>query len=110
MKQKYTVLVPPSALQRSRKNESEDEVLLVASVINSTYFKVCYSKPTTNQNMWTVTLIQLILDIIIQQGGTTLFYVSCENQTKLDLDKKSYCCYKSFVTLCHCKAEDTNER
>ncbi|XP_017281337.2 adhesion G-protein coupled receptor G1-like isoform X2 [Kryptolebias marmoratus] len=36
---KYTVRVPSSALQKSRANTAEQEVLLVATLINSTLFK-----------------------------------------------------------------------
>ncbi|XP_013870640.1 G-protein coupled receptor 56 [Austrofundulus limnaeus] len=49
MKHKYTVRVPSLALRRSRHQESEEEVLLVASVINSTYFK-----PQTRQGRFTI--------------------------------------------------------
>ncbi|XP_019935580.1 adhesion G protein-coupled receptor G3-like isoform X2 [Paralichthys olivaceus] len=37
---KHRVHIPSSALQRSRGNESEMEVVLVATVLNSTYFTV----------------------------------------------------------------------
>ncbi|XP_068176205.1 adhesion G-protein coupled receptor G1-like [Antennarius striatus] len=36
----YRVHIPPSALQRSRGNESEEMVLLVATVLNSTWFEL----------------------------------------------------------------------
>ncbi|XP_024863732.2 adhesion G-protein coupled receptor G1-like isoform X1 [Kryptolebias marmoratus] len=43
---KYTVRVPSSALQKSRANTAEQEVLLVATLINSTLFKQQTPRPS----------------------------------------------------------------
>ncbi|XP_037550136.1 adhesion G protein-coupled receptor G3 [Nematolebias whitei] len=64
---KYTVQIPPSALHKSRWNESEKEVLLVVSVISSTFFKQQTPRPRKGRGVFPLQPVLLQGEVLGQE-------------------------------------------